>query len=271
MIEHVSKRRGRREIGPGGKFTEGATGHRALRVTSGAGRLLPLVLASLLCSCERGVSPVGGGPGAQSSASRPALGTASAPAGGGAPAQPSGTASGPPIKSSGDSPDEWVTLGKEVEPWLILALETLASKGRIDLDLPLAMHLPLLASPRSDAITPRQLMDHTAHLGADAYEDFLRANPGSGALKAQAFLVALGCDDTPGERSKWRHAHLDTMGWLLLASTGAQDLAGALGHALGDSVQMQEGGPEPITSIRGEVRVLASRDAEVRRAWGLGR
>ncbi len=129
------------------------------------------------------------------------------------------------------------------------------------------MHLPLLASPRSDAITPRQLMEHTAHLGARAYEDFLRANPGSDDLKAQAFLVALGCDDTPGERSTWRHAHLDTMAWTLLALTGASDLAGGLSRTLGEPIEMHRTDAEPITPIRGEVRVPASRDAEVRKAW----
>ena len=149
----------------------------------------------------------------------------------------------------------------------MVALLELASKGRIDLDLPVAMHLPLLASPRSDAITPRQLMDHTAHLGSRAYEDFLRANPGSDALKAQAFLVALGSDDTPGERSSWRRAHLDVMAWILCALTGADDVAGALKSALGDTVLMSKAVTEPITPVRGEVTVLTSRDAEVRKRW----
>ncbi len=185
--------------------------------------------------------------------------------GGEAPAASSAGSTAAP--DSGDTGDGWVTLGKEVEPWLVLALEKLAAEGRVDLDLPVAMHLPLLASPRSDAITPRQLIDHTAHLGARAYEDFLRANPGSDALKAQAFLVALGSDDTPGERRRWRRAHLDLMGWVIVGVVGAPDLAAALGRCLGDTVELSRTEPEPITPIRRSVRVSAARDSEVRKAW----
>lgn len=182
-----------------------------------------------------------------------------------------GPASGSPESSSasdaGISHEGWVTLGKEIEPWLVLALEALASSGRVDLDLPVAMHLPLLASPRSDAITPRQLIDHNAHLGARAYEDFLRANPGSDALKAQAFLVALSSDDTPGERSNWRRAHLDLMGWLIVAVAGEQSLAAALASVLGDEVRAGDGEVAPIIPIRAELSVLASRHAEVLKGW----
>ena len=269
MIEHVSKRRKRREVGPkkGAGSAEGPRGGaaeiRSQRITSGGGRLLPLVLASLLCGCERS-----SGPGAAGATPRAQPSTLGESAPGGPPT--SNPLPGAVPEAPADA-DGWVTLGKEVEPWLVLALEALAAKGRIDLDLPVAMHLPVLASPRSDVITPRQLMEHTAHLGARAYEDFLRANPGSDALKAQAFLVALGSDDTPGERPQWRRGHLDSMAWTLLALTGTQDLAGALSVALGDSVQMAQEGAPPITPIRGAVRVLATRDAEVREQWGRGR
>lgn len=263
MIEHSSGRRGRSETRPWGGITGDAAGRRDQRIASGGARLLPLVLASLLCACERDRPPQSPAPGRQVEAP---LGQAAGQSGGVA----AGQSAAEPAAPSPKGAEARIRLGKEVEPWLVQALKALAAEGRIDLDLPVAMHLPLLASPRSDAITPRQLMDHTAHLGARAYEDFLRANPGSDALKVQVFLVALGSDETPGERPEWRRAHLDVMGWVLIAVTGAPDLAGALSQALGDSVQSAESETEPITPIRGEVSVLASRDAEIREAWERG-
>lgn len=242
-----------------------------MRIASQGGRLLKLVLVGGIavglagCDKRRPVSRASVGASAQGHGGE---------ANGGAPGGTRAPERSPAENRAGSAPvtgDEWVTLHDDVEPWLLAALHRQEASGALDLDLPLAMHLPLLASPRANFITPRQVMEHTAHLGARAYEDFLRANPGSDALKAQAFLVALGADETPGERREWRRAHLDLMSWLLLALTREPDLAAALSASLGQTVRLAETESLAITPIRRPISVPADRHEEIQRAWGSDR
>ncbi|MEM8712664.1 MAG: serine hydrolase domain-containing protein [Planctomycetota bacterium] len=220
-----------------------------------------LLLGGLVsCGGSGDVAPQSQPSGSIAGSARTAVSGAASP---GSPAdEPRGSASSAEAEGTAEPPADRIELGREVEPWLVAALTALEGAGKVNLDLPIAMHLPVLASPRSDFITPRQLIGHTAHLGACAYEDFLRANPGSDALKVQAFLVALGADDAPGSRPVWRRAHLDLMGWLIEALTGMPDLAAGLNAALGGEdapdARMAESLDAPLTPVRGRISVLSA-------------
>lgn len=287
MVEHEARRPWALKGESGGCVAVRGTGPAAEpiqsgRITGSGGRLLPLVRLTLVsslalgglvsCGGDEARDPgEGGRPGASAAQGQRGGPSRNAPSGPASPdgpsEQPRGEGVGPEAHTKpGEDPasaDARIELGREVEPWLVAALTKLAGAGALDLDLPVAMHLPVLASPRSDFITPRQLIEHTAHLGARAYEDFLRANPGSDALKVQAFLVALGADDAPGSRPVWRRAHLDLMGWLVQALTGTSDLAAGLNAAFDGEdapaarlVESVDGDKAPLTPVRGRVSVL---------------
>lgn len=105
------------------------------------------------------------------------------------------------------------------EAWTAPALLRAAREGRLDLDLPLAMHLPVLARPGTSAITARMILDHTAHLGGNA-DEWNRRRATLDTLAAQTYLASLGPSDTPGQRPSWHVAHVDLQLWL----AGALDL-----------------------------------------------
>lgn len=266
MIEHVSERR-RAQVRGG---EEGAIGRFPQRIALQGARLLPLVFLGALASCERGES-VGGAAGrSESQQPRPTAGagpTPRSPTAASTPGSSSGERGGGESPSVDGMPQARVTLDREVEAWLVVALDQLAVAGAVDLDLPLAMHLPILVSAGANIITPRMLIEHTSHLGAGAYADHISSAGFSSALEAQTFLVALGSDDTPGDRPNWRRANLDLMGWLLLAKTGKATLAEAL-SAL-HTVQVQRAPTEaPLSlSIREPVSVDVESHQSVLRTW----
>ncbi len=135
---------------------------------------------------------------------------------------------------------DFIDAGPESEAWLAVALRRRAQLGALDLDLPIGMHLPLLASVGANFITARHVLEHTSHLGAGAYEAYLASNPGVDSLTAQSFLVSLGSDDTPGERAVWRPANLDLMAWLVRALGGGRPLEAVLSEWLGAEVRLSE-------------------------------
>lgn len=107
--------------------------------------------------------------------------------------------------------------GRMIEGWYVSKLMGHAAAGRLDLDGPIAKHLPFFGKGPLSMLTARQVIEHSAHLGGEPYESFLLANSFLTPYKCQSFLANLGCDDTPGERPAWRESHVDTMGWLCQA------------------------------------------------------
>ncbi len=105
-------------------------------------------------------------------------------------------------------------LGRMNEGWYVSKLMGHAAAGRLDLDGPIAKHLPFFNKGTLAMLTTRQVIDHSAHLGGKPYGDWLSANSFLTPYKCQSFLASLGCDDTPGERPEWRESHVDTMRWL---------------------------------------------------------
>lgn len=92
-----------------------------------------------------------------------------------------------------------------------------AQEGRVNLDGPIAAYLPVFTGQGLSVLTPRQVIEHTAHLGGAKYEEWMEGQASPDPLTSQAFLGALGMDDTPGQRPVWRLAHVHAMEWLVEA------------------------------------------------------
>lgn len=109
-------------------------------------------------------------------------------------------------------------LASVTKPVLATAAMLLVEDGLLDLDEPVARHLPRLAGERRETITARQLLSHTSGIDDAATGTLTRSRPSAQRLLELAYILPLRFP--PGARYEYSSVSFFVLGELIAQRSG---------------------------------------------------